>query len=489
MQCVIIGSGCAGLTCALIMARHGYNVTVVEKGVRPAPLLQGFERKGFYFDTGVHCLSGMDEGGPLRSLLEYLNVYPLLTYMPFEKDNSFTVYFPNGLVWQMPQGYEALEASLIALFPMEEKGIQGFLSEVRAISHAFQYNADFQVIETHPLANKSFQEVIDQYIFEPQAKICLGFLSNLFCGLLASEISFPFFASSVGTYFQSSGTLKGGGKALFEAMQTELSNFGGRIIYNNGVAEVNVNENRQATGVVLEDGSFLPSDKLIATCHPSCLTDIVSGKSLRKTRKAYYRELESTTSLIGVYGYITKPIEKLLQSNAVIVSDSSCTDSTVSADIPLAKRQMLITSSHSAENGTSVSLLVPATYAEWERFVGKKPHQRIKGYVEEKHAAAKEVIATAMKFLPELEDNFSMVSVSTPLTLKDYCYAPRGTAYGVKRSLKQLTPTAALPIKNMLLSGQAVVGPGILGAMTAGFVTCGEILGHTHLQSEMKKCS
>ncbi|KAF1074907.1 NAD(P)/FAD-dependent oxidoreductase [Halodesulfovibrio sp. MK-HDV] len=486
MQCVVIGSGCAGLTSALIMAKNGYNVTVVEKSVRTAPLLQGFERKGFYFDTGVHCLSGLDAGGPLRSLLEYLNVYEKLTYLPFSKDNSFAVHFPDGLVWQMPQGYDALQTSLVALFPQEEKGIKAFLQEVRALSHTYQYNADFQAIATHPLASKSFKDVVEQFISEPQVKMCLGILSNLFCGLLESEAPFVFFASSIGTYFRSSGTFKGGGRALFEAMQAELTNLDGRIVYNNGVADVIVDDNRQATGVVLDDGSYLSSDMLIATCHPACLSDILPEASLRRVRKTYYQELESTTSLLGVYGYTTKPIEELVQSNVIIASDTASADDVLSAELPIAKRQMLITSSETTKHGTSISLFTPAAYTEWARFEGKKPHQRINGYVEKKHAVAAEIVLAATRALPELKDYFSIVSVTTPLTIKDYCNAPYGAGYGVKHSVNQLPPTAAFPIKNMLLSGQAIVGPGILGAMTAGFVTCGDILGHTHLQSEIK---
>lgn len=489
MRCVVIGSGCSGLTSAIIMAKNGYDVTVVEKSIQPAPLLQGFERKGFYFDTGVHCLSGLDANGPLRSLLEYLNVYTPLTYSPFDNLQSFSIYFPDGTIWKMPQGYEALFDALVEKFPSEREGIRTFLDRVRAISFDFQYTGDFQAIATHEASQQSLQNVMDELLTNPQLKICLGILNNLFCGLADAEVSFAFFASSIGTYFQSSGTFSGGGKALFNAMKNELASLGGHIIYNNGAEKVVIDDYKQARGVILEDGAYFESDIIIATCHPSALPALFPEKSLRKIRRTYYQELESTTSLIGVFGYVTTPIQQLEQSNILIAPKCAPLTPNGILNVPLEERQMLITSSHSCSNGTGVSILIPADYAEWASFEGEKKHQRRKGYRTKKKQITEDIISLATQYLPELKGNFTVLSISTPLTIKDYCHAPNGAAYGVKRSLFQLTPTPAFPIKNILLSGQAIVGPGILGAMTSGFVTCGEMLGHTHLQNEILKCS
>ena len=46
MHCVVVGSGITGLTAALLLARQGHQVTVLEAGARVAPLLRGFWREG-----------------------------------------------------------------------------------------------------------------------------------------------------------------------------------------------------------------------------------------------------------------------------------------------------------------------------------------------------------------------------------------------------------------------------------------------------------
>ncbi|MDE6157521.1 MAG: FAD-dependent oxidoreductase, partial [Muribaculaceae bacterium] len=41
-KCIIIGSGLGGLSTGLILARNGYDVTVVEQGSQPGGCLQCF---------------------------------------------------------------------------------------------------------------------------------------------------------------------------------------------------------------------------------------------------------------------------------------------------------------------------------------------------------------------------------------------------------------------------------------------------------------
>ena len=74
MRCVVAGSGITGLTAALLLARQGHNVAVVEAAPRVAPLLRGFWREGLYFDTGFHCGGGLHAGGVLRRWLRALGV-------------------------------------------------------------------------------------------------------------------------------------------------------------------------------------------------------------------------------------------------------------------------------------------------------------------------------------------------------------------------------------------------------------------------------
>lgn len=57
---VIIGSGMGGLSCAIVLAKNGYDVTVLEQGVQSGGCLQCFKAKGAKFETGMHFVGSAD---------------------------------------------------------------------------------------------------------------------------------------------------------------------------------------------------------------------------------------------------------------------------------------------------------------------------------------------------------------------------------------------------------------------------------------------
>ena len=73
---IIIGSGISGLTAAAALSRAGQKVLLLEQHWVAGGLTQTFKRGEWQFATGVHYLSGMDEGngpgGQFRRLLDWL---------------------------------------------------------------------------------------------------------------------------------------------------------------------------------------------------------------------------------------------------------------------------------------------------------------------------------------------------------------------------------------------------------------------------------
>lgn len=69
---IIIGSGIGGLECGVILARHGFDVTVLEQERQIGGNLQTFTRRGsdgkvHSFDTGFHYVG--DSNRDSRSIL------------------------------------------------------------------------------------------------------------------------------------------------------------------------------------------------------------------------------------------------------------------------------------------------------------------------------------------------------------------------------------------------------------------------------------
>lgn len=56
---IVIGSGIGGLSCAALLARYGFDVTVIESYSLPGGAAHSFERNGFKFDSGPSLYSGL----------------------------------------------------------------------------------------------------------------------------------------------------------------------------------------------------------------------------------------------------------------------------------------------------------------------------------------------------------------------------------------------------------------------------------------------
>jgi all-trans-retinol 13,14-reductase len=89
---------------------------------------------------------------------------------------------------------------------------------------------------------------------------------------------------------------------------------------------------------------------------------------------------------------------------------------------------------------------------------------------------------------PDIAGNIQSIEGSTPLTIRDFCSTPLGGLYGVKHMVGQFNPHPATRIPGLFLAGQAVVAPGIMGAMISGFLACGTLLGHDLMRKELKAC-
>ena len=86
--CVIIGGGIGGLVTGALLAKEGYQVTVLEKNAIIGGGLQTFKRHGVSFPTGMHIFGGFQEGGNLRKIFEYLGVMDEISLRPTEKEAS-----------------------------------------------------------------------------------------------------------------------------------------------------------------------------------------------------------------------------------------------------------------------------------------------------------------------------------------------------------------------------------------------------------------
>lgn len=108
---VVIGSGIGGLSCAALLARYGYSVTVCEAHYHAGGAAHGFEVQGFDFDAGPSFFAGLSgakgvSSNPLKQVLDavdesvecvtYNNVRDIQIYNRESKEDYFVFFFYIG---------------------------------------------------------------------------------------------------------------------------------------------------------------------------------------------------------------------------------------------------------------------------------------------------------------------------------------------------------------------------------------------------------
>lgn len=112
---IVIGSGFAGLSAAALLAKKGYDVTMLEKNDQPGGRARVWEKDGFVFDMGPswYWMPEVFE--------QYYNLFGRTAsdfYELHRLDPSYRVYYKNNEQLDVPASYD----ELINLFESKEKG-------------------------------------------------------------------------------------------------------------------------------------------------------------------------------------------------------------------------------------------------------------------------------------------------------------------------------------------------------------------------------
>lgn len=71
---IVAGAGMGGMTAAVLMAKAGYSVLVLEKSHVPGGCSSSYYRKGYIFESGATTLIGFDRNQPLKWLEDKLQI-------------------------------------------------------------------------------------------------------------------------------------------------------------------------------------------------------------------------------------------------------------------------------------------------------------------------------------------------------------------------------------------------------------------------------
>ena len=487
-RAIIIGSGLGGLECGFILAKHGYEVTVLEQGKHIGGCLQTFHREGFLFDTGFHYVGGLDEGQSLHPLFKFFGLLDLPWKRLDEDCFDECVFVGDGRQESFPfaNGHGNFVKSLSAIFPAEEDGLRRCAAALKDIGdNIFKAFGGDSIGEA--FSKSAYGFLCENIHDEKLRKVLSG--TSLKMELRQDTLPLYVFAQINNSFIQSAWRLRGGGSQIAEKLASGIVGMGGKVLNKTKVLRI-CEMDGTATGVEAESEGeklMLEADVIVSDAHPAVTMSLL-GES-KSIRNIYRNRI---THLPDTYGMFTANIAlkpgKLKYLNRNIYVNSADCDLWNPND---SKTESVLVHFYVPEEGeyaTHLDLMSPMAWNMVSEYAPEPRGRRGEKYEALKRRKAEECIALAEQRIPGLRDAIAQVWTSSPLTYLSYTGSPFGSAYGIRKDFSNPMLTVMsprTPLRNLFMTGQSLNLHGMLGVSMTSVMTCACVPGLEDVASEI----
>ncbi|WP_026450841.1 phytoene desaturase family protein [Aequorivita capsosiphonis] len=495
---VIIGSGLGGLVSAIILAKEGYSVCVLEKNQQYGGNLQTFVRDKTIFDTGVHYIGGLSEGQNLHSYFKYLDILDDITLKKMDEDGFDRITFDNDpKEYRHAQGYENFIKTLLEDFPEEEEAIHAYCDKMKETCSFFPlYGLKLgkPYYENTSLFEVKAKEFINAITENEKLRAVMGGSNLLYAGE-GKRTPFYMHALSVNSYIESSYRCVNGGSQITKALLARFRENGGKAFKRHEVTKFET-ENGLVTAVQTANGKTIKGDIFISNVDPKMTLDLIGQDYFRKSYTSRIENIESTIAAFSLYLVLKPNCFKYLNHNYYHFKDYRNiwdAHNYTQESWPEAYMMSMGVKKHNEEFGDNIAVMTYMRFDEMKPWIdtfntAADKNERGQTYEEFKAQKSEVIIKELEKKFPNLRDCIKSVYASTPLSYRDYIGCNRGSMYGYVKDADNPLKSFVSPrtkIKNLYFTGQSLNMHGILGVTISGVVTCSEILGGEYLLNKI----
>lgn len=475
-QTLVVGSGVGGLTMALLLARAGKNVTLVEKQRTIGGYLRRFIRKGMYFDTGFHFSGGFHDA--LGQMLEILHIDDLVTGSPL----SNTIVLKktgHGILLPASCGFDGVCDILCGHFPNEKNGLKNLFSAIRDIwkNRNMADLADVSPIkfDISRFDTTTVREYCTEAGLSAAAETAAGSFATCH-GSPPADAPMSFHAFVGYSLYDSLARPHDGGDAIIRAFRREAARLGITIRTE---AELLPFGDPDSTGVCREarfrDGTAIPVEDVFFTIHPRAVSELLPEKARTSQFQRRLGRMQETTSFFCVYYTVDESVE--IQDGLISCFSENDLD-TILRGTGGYSTGYLVERKKDISGRSGITVTAFRTMPPLTPSASRDHQERLHdpAYQEFKKRITEEITRDLLEIRPELTGHLHEVDAGTPLTCLDYD-PPTGSAYGVRCVCGQTRLFGTLPVRNFHLAGQSASVPGIMGAMMTSFIVLRLTLG------------
>ena len=492
---IIIGGGLGGLFTGAILAREGKRVTVLEKNATIGGGLQTFSRFGERFDTGMHVIGGMQPGGNIRRICQYLGIQDRMELMDVDDSCTDSLYFAEDrTTYRIAKGRQGFIDSLSAYFPEQRENLQRYVDAIYAITDDVDLFNLRPATEMFKLHGDDFLMAADafiaKYVDDPKLRSVLAFMNPLYGG--RRDQTPAFIQAIISTlYINGASRFVGGSDKFAHLLREVIEQAGGEVIAGDGVEWVEVND-RHVDFVRTRKGREYTAQWYISAIHPCTLLQLMPEKALPKAYRSRLDSIPNSYSAFSVYIKLKPQSFPYINHSEYYMTryDEIWNFGEQHDEWPLGFLFMTSPEEQQGPWASKVLVTAPMLWSEVEQWTDTTVGRRGADYEAWKQEKTRQLLSHIEEMHPGFMECVDKVNASSPLTIRDFYGVKEGALSGYSKDYKNMA-LSQLPVvtkvSNLLLTGQNNNLHGFCGVPLTAITTAEVILGRNAVLNKLNE--
>ncbi len=362
------------------------------------------------------------------------------------------------------------------LCPTENDAIDAIIEALQTMSQGLRLDAGGS-LQSSPFSFAGLDQSMEEFLLAAGCSKKLHDILTVhgfWTGLPMDKCPASLLLYTLGALLLSAWELGCTGRQMAEAYAERALATGVDLLLGDPVESILVKDGR-AFGVRLKSGRSLTGNKILAGIHPKLVLPMLPSGVLPATYEEGLLKLAETGSAVCVHLLVDQKQQEARGYNMFRIHkvDGVNVDGTF-----LQVRQ-------SERVGYNLLTIIRGSeYSDWKQWHDTRTGNRGSQYQKAKMDAAHSMIEIAGRVLGPLGD-YTILDISTPLTMRDWAASPEGSIYGLMRSVTndlQFAVLTRMPVRSLYLVGQNAIATGLLGVTLSVLRGVGEVAGRARFQ-------